>query len=1234
MTVGKGLKVNLFASEKEFPDLANPVQMAFDTKGRLWVAVWPTYPHWKPKEEMNDKILILEDTDGDGKADKQTVFADDLHCPTGFEFCNGGVLVAQAPDLMFLKDTDGDDKADVRERVLSGLDSADTHHTSNSFALDPGRGRLLPGRDVPPHAGRDALRPARAAAPTRASSATSRGRRSSRSTSPTASPTRTATSSTAGARTSSPTAPAQRPLLRHARSPGHLDYPAQARRAAAGLPAAHPALPGHRDPLQPALPRRLAGQLLVANVIGFQGILRYKIERRRGRASPARELEPIVSSTDPNFRPSDIEVGPDGAIYFLDWQNPIIGHMQHNLRDPSRDRDPRPRLPGHLRGPAAAQARRRSPASRSSELLDLLKEPEDRVRYRAKIELGAPRHRRGDRRRRRRGSPASTRTTRTTSTTCSKRSGSTSTTTWSNVELLERLLASPDFRARAAATRVLCYWRDRVPDALELLKTLAADAVSPGPPRGRPRRQLLHRARGRRGPPDLGRAPIRLLPRLHPRRDDAGARAVREEGARRGPADRRSPATPAPGSSSATSSTDDLLKMKRNRGVLQEILFRKGVRDEVRRAGARRPGHGSTSKREPTVLIDALARPRRQRGRPGRERRVRPGPAARPTAARAELAAVRGRPRAAGDRRPSCRSIRQLGYVALIAADGSVDQAWALAVRSVPVAPRLARRDAPDPRPEPAGQPLSQGRAAAPRPARRRWPAVEHGQGRRTAATSGSSCRATADARRWPRSRSSATAATSPAQGKASQKNTANGGDAAQGHRRQHERHLRRRRPDPHRGEHRRTPGGRSTWAPRCPIDVDRRLQPDRGRPRQAAQRLHPHGPRRRPQRRLREARATRAPSARSAFEVGGGDPEGVVRRAAMNALTTIRGQESPTFKALAQFVRDGRRPPRGDPGAPADPRRPTGPTTRPSRCSTSLIAYVRQIPAADRDSARGARRAATRRRPRRAAARRPGRGRPQGAGRAGRARDPRRHRARADALRQGADRRPGRQAGRDPLREQRHDAAQLRGRPSPARSRRSACSPRRRPPSPTPSSGSTCRPRTRSCWPAACSSRARSQKLSFTAPTQAGVYPYVCTYPGHWRRMYGASTSSTTSTSTSPTPRRTWPRTRCRSPTSCSSSTARARNGRSTTWPPSIAQLEHRPVVRQRQADLPGRHLRRLPQARTASATSSAPTSTKLDPKQTPADMLRNILEPSAKINEKYPVLPLRARSARSSPA
>ena len=98
MTLGKGLKVELFASEKEFPELVNPVQMAFDTRGRLWVAAWKNYPHWQPKTPMDDKLLILEDTNGDGKADKRTVFAGDLNNPTGFEFWNGGVIVAQAAE--------------------------------------------------------------------------------------------------------------------------------------------------------------------------------------------------------------------------------------------------------------------------------------------------------------------------------------------------------------------------------------------------------------------------------------------------------------------------------------------------------------------------------------------------------------------------------------------------------------------------------------------------------------------------------------------------------------------------------------------------------------------------------------------------------------------------------------------------------------------------------------------------------------------------------------------------------------------------------------------------------------------------------------------------------------------------------------------------------------------------------------------------------------------------------
>ena len=120
MTVNKDLEVNLFASEKEFPRLINPVQMAVDTDSRLWVSVWPTYPHWNPTEVSRDALLIFPDDNNDGKADDCIVFADELNSITSFEFWNGGVLVAAPPEIWFLKDTDGDNKADVKIRMLQG----------------------------------------------------------------------------------------------------------------------------------------------------------------------------------------------------------------------------------------------------------------------------------------------------------------------------------------------------------------------------------------------------------------------------------------------------------------------------------------------------------------------------------------------------------------------------------------------------------------------------------------------------------------------------------------------------------------------------------------------------------------------------------------------------------------------------------------------------------------------------------------------------------------------------------------------------------------------------------------------------------------------------------------------------------------------------------------------------------------------------------------------------------
>ena len=78
-----GFEANLFASEKD--GVVKPIQIRWDTRGRLWVIRSTTYPQLKPGEEPNDKVLILEDTDGDGRADKTTVFADGLMIPTGLE---------------------------------------------------------------------------------------------------------------------------------------------------------------------------------------------------------------------------------------------------------------------------------------------------------------------------------------------------------------------------------------------------------------------------------------------------------------------------------------------------------------------------------------------------------------------------------------------------------------------------------------------------------------------------------------------------------------------------------------------------------------------------------------------------------------------------------------------------------------------------------------------------------------------------------------------------------------------------------------------------------------------------------------------------------------------------------------------------------------------------------------------------------------------------------------------
>jgi putative membrane-bound dehydrogenase-like protein len=133
MTVPDGFKVELVASE---PDIVNPVAMTFDERGRIWITESLEYPRSSPGVGR-DRVKVIEDKDGDGKADSFTLFAEGFNIPSGIAVGHGGVWVANSPDILFLKDNDGDGKADSREVVVTGFGRADTHELPNSLTWGP-----------------------------------------------------------------------------------------------------------------------------------------------------------------------------------------------------------------------------------------------------------------------------------------------------------------------------------------------------------------------------------------------------------------------------------------------------------------------------------------------------------------------------------------------------------------------------------------------------------------------------------------------------------------------------------------------------------------------------------------------------------------------------------------------------------------------------------------------------------------------------------------------------------------------------------------------------------------------------------------------------------------------------------------------------------------------------------------------------------------------------------------
>jgi mono/diheme cytochrome c family protein/lysophospholipase L1-like esterase len=382
--VPEGFEVSLFADETRFPALANPVQMQVDTKGRLWVACWPTYPKWEPLKPMNDSLLILEDTKRSGSADKCTEFAK-INNPLGFEFWNNGVIVASQPNIFFLKDSTGGDKADTKTVLFQGIDSADTHHSANNLIYGPDGAIYWQSGIFMQHGYEHPWGPSMH--PTEAGMYRF-------------DPRCYTISFHAG---NGPNA--------HGISFDYWGYQYandgtggasfQVRPTATGFKM-HKLVDTECRPV-PAdaivssdnFPPEMQQDFLVLNVIGYLGIKRYKLHRdgfrvhgknfERGEVWGTPTPDFLVSS-DKNFRPTSAVFGSDGALYVCDWSNAIIGHMQHSIRDPYRD---------HSHGRIYRIVYKGRPLQKDvpiagqpiPALLELLKNPIDGIRQRVHLEL-------------------------------------------------------------------------------------------------------------------------------------------------------------------------------------------------------------------------------------------------------------------------------------------------------------------------------------------------------------------------------------------------------------------------------------------------------------------------------------------------------------------------------------------------------------------------------------------------------------------------------------------------------------------------------------------------------------------------------------------------------------------------------------------------------------------------------------------------------------------------------
>ena len=324
-------EVNLFASEKD--GIGKVVQIRWDERGRLWALCIPDYPQAKPGARPRNKLVICEDTNHDGRADKFTTFADELEMPLGFELGDGGVYLAASTALWHLKDSTGGDHANERRIVLGGFGTGDTHQTINSLSWGFGgelwftQGNAIFSRVETPYgierhdrAGLWRLRPRTGQLDTFFNG------------------------STAGANNWGILTDDFGQVFHKegAGNGGYYSVPGLVRTTqpvnakSMNLFVSRAAKTVGFDLIRTRhFPDELQGAVIIGGV--YDNTLQLHQFGFKDGAYWSQQDVNLIQTKNKAFRPCDVRLGPDGAVYFADWYNLIVGHYQASYRHPDRD---------------------------------------------------------------------------------------------------------------------------------------------------------------------------------------------------------------------------------------------------------------------------------------------------------------------------------------------------------------------------------------------------------------------------------------------------------------------------------------------------------------------------------------------------------------------------------------------------------------------------------------------------------------------------------------------------------------------------------------------------------------------------------------------------------------------------------------------------------------------------------------------------------------------------------